>query len=98
MAVRIGLGLADFAFSGASAFWRWVDLCEQGGVDSLWQSDRLSGPQPFLEAMSVMAALAGRTRRLKFGMNVLSVAFREPLVIAKSCATVDFLSEGRMLP
>ena len=98
MAVRIGLGLADFSFSGASAFWRWVDLCEQGGVDSLWQSDRLSGPQPFLESMSVMAALAGRTRRLKFGMNVLSVAFREPLVIAKACATIDFLSDGRLLP
>jgi len=98
MPVRAGIGLAEFPFSDAAAFWRWIDLCDGGGVDSVWQSDRLSGPAPFLEALSLMAALAGRTRKLKFGMNVLSVSFREPLVIAKSCATIDFLSGGRLLP
>jgi len=98
MPVRIGLGLLDYPFSGAAAYWRWVDLCESGGVDSLWQSDRLAGATPFLECMSVMGALAGRTRRLKFGMSVLSMAFREPLIVAKECATIDYLSNGRMLP
>jgi probable F420-dependent oxidoreductase len=48
--------------------------------------------------MSVMAALAGRTRRLKFGVNVLSLAFRDPVLLAKQCATIDVLSEGRLLP
>jgi probable F420-dependent oxidoreductase len=48
--------------------------------------------------MSVMAALAGRTRRLKFGVNVLSLAFRDPVLVAKQCATIDVLSEGRLLP
>ncbi len=98
MSVRIGLGLADFPFSSGKAFWRWVRLCEEGGVDSLWQSDRLVGPAPFLECMSVMAALAGATERMKFGMNVLSLGLREPLVVAKACATIDFLSGGRLLP
>jgi len=45
-----------------------------------------------------MAALAGRTRRLKFGMNVVSVALRDPVLLAKQCATIDVLSEGRLLP
>jgi len=45
-----------------------------------------------------MAALAGRTRRLKFGVNVLSLAFRDPVLLAKQCATIDVLSEGRLLP
>jgi probable F420-dependent oxidoreductase len=45
-----------------------------------------------------MAALAGRTRRLKFGMNVLSLAQRDPVLVAKQCATIDVLSEGRLLP
>ena len=69
----------ELPFSGADAFWRWVDLCEAGGVDSIWQSDRLIGRMPVLESLSVMAALAGRTQRLKFGMNVVSLAFRPPL-------------------
>lgn len=98
MAVRIGLGLADFPFSSPKAFWRWIALCEEGGIDSLWQTDRLSGPTPFLECLSVMAALAGATRKMKFGMNVLALGFREPLVVAKACATIDYLSEGRLLP
>ena len=98
MAVRIGLGLADFPFSSADAFWRWVDLCEDGDIDSLWQTDRLVSKVPFLECMSTMGALAGRTEKLKFGMNVIALGFREPLVIAKECATIDFLSNGRLLP
>src|SRR5258707_661901 len=98
MAVRIGLGLGDFPFSDAKAFWRWVRLCEDGGVDSLWQSDRLVSAQPFLDCMSVMAALAGATERLKFGMNVLALGYREPLLVAKECARIDFLSHGRLLP
>ena len=98
MRVRVGLGLTNFPFSDARAFWRFVERCEAGTVDSLWQSDRLVSPYPQLEVMSTMAALAGATARMKFGMSVAVVAFRDPLVLAKECATIDFLSGGRLLP
>jgi len=96
--VAVGVGLMEFPFSGAETYWRWVDLCEAGGVDSIWQTDRLVTPTPFLECMSVMAALAGRTRRIKFGVNVLSLAMRDAVLVARQCATIDFLSNGRLLP
>jgi probable F420-dependent oxidoreductase len=95
---RIGLGLANFPFSDARAFWRWVERCEDSTVDSIWQTDRLVSPVPQLESMTTMAVLAGATRRLKFGMNVTVVTFRDPLVLARECATIDFLSNGRLLP
>ena len=98
MTVAIGLGLMDFPFAGAGDYWRWVDLCEQGGIDSIWQTDRLVSRTPILECMTTMAALAGRTRRLRFGMNVVSLALRDPVLLAKQCATIDVLSEGRLLP
>jgi probable F420-dependent oxidoreductase len=98
MTISVGMGIAAFPFADARGFWRWVDLCEAGGVDSIWQSDRVISTAPALECMSVMAALAGRTRRLKFGMNVLSLAQRDPVLVAKQCATIDVLSEGRLLP
>ena len=98
MSIKVGIGLANFPFSNTQAFWRWVDLCETGGVDSIWQSDRLSGRDPNLDCLSVMAALAGATQRIKFGMNVASVALRDPFVLAKQCATIDVLSNGRLLP
>jgi probable F420-dependent oxidoreductase len=98
VSVAIGLGLMDFPFTSGADYWRWVDLCEEGGVDSLWQTDRLVSKQPILECMATMGALAGRTRRLRFGMNVVSLALRDPVLLAKQCATIDVLSEGRLLP
>src|SRR6185437_10102350 len=98
VSVAIGIGLMDYPFAGAGDYWRWVDLCEAGGIDSIWQTDRLVSKTPILECMTVMAALAGRTRRLRFGMNVVSLALRDPVLLAKQCATIDVLSDGRLLP
>lgn len=96
--VRIGIGVFGFPFEGARDFWRLVECCEESGVDSLWQSDRLVSRERGLESITTMAALAGATERLKFGMGVTVVSFRDPLVLAKQCATIDWLSDGRLLP
>ncbi len=96
--IAVGVGIMEYPFDTADGFWRWVDLCEQGGIDSIWQTDRLVSRTPFLECMTMLAAVAGRTRRVKFGVNVVSVAMREPVLLAKQCATVDVLSNGRLLP
>ncbi len=97
MSVRIGLGIATFPFASVKNFWRWIELCEENGIDSFWQTDRIVSPQPFMESMAMMAAVAGATKRLKFGMNVVVLPFRDPMLLAKECATIDFLSEGRLL-
>ena len=98
MSVRVGLGFIAFPFSSAEAFWRWVDACEDGPVDSVWLSERLVSPQPALEPLTTLAAVAGRTRRLKFGVNATVLPLRDPLILAKECATIDYLSGGRFLP
>lgn len=96
--IAVGLGLQDFPFDTIAGYWRWVDRCEAGGVDSLWQTDRIVSREPILECMVTMAALAGRTTRIKFGMNVVSLALRDPVLAAKQCATIDVLAGGRLLP
>jgi probable F420-dependent oxidoreductase len=98
MGIGAGIGIANFTFDDARGFWRWVDLCDNGGVDSIWQSDRIIDAAPNLETMSVMAALAGGSKHLKFGMNVASLGLRHPVLTAKACATIDVLSDGRLLP
>lgn len=97
-AIAAGIGLMEYPFDTTQGFWRWVDLCEQGGLDSIWQTDRLISRSPILECMTALAAIAGRTRRVKFGVNVVSVAMRDPVLLAKQCATIDVLSDGRLLP
>lgn len=98
MSVRIGLGLAGFPFTSPSAFLDWIDLCEDSPIDSVWLSERLVSPQPVLEPLTAFGVIAGRTQRLKFGMNAIVLPFRDPLVLAKECATLDYLSGGRLLP
>mgnify|MGYP002725621456 FL=1 len=98
MSIRAGIGLSTYPFSSTDGFWQWVQVCEEGDVDSIWQTDTLVSKEPMLECMTTMAAIAGATKKLKFGMNVASVALRNPLVLAKQCATIDVLSNGRILP
>jgi probable F420-dependent oxidoreductase len=83
---------------GAELFWRLVDVCERTEIDSLWFSDRLSSPLTVLEPITAMAAVAARTRRLKFGPSVLVAPFRSPVLAARELAMLDYLSRGRVLP
>src|SRR5262249_40916167 len=55
-------------------------------------------PLQALEPSPGLAMIAGRTERIKFGMSVAVLPVRDPLVLAKEIATIDFLSNGRMLP
>lgn len=98
MKLRIGIGISTLPAATSRGFFDWVELCESSDVDSIWQTDRLVSEQPFLESLAVMAALAGATERVKFGMNAVVAPLRDPLVLAKQCATIDWLSGGRLLP
>src|SRR5882724_3960754 len=84
--------------AGRDFFWRFVDLCEKSEIDSLWFSERLSSPLPLPEPMTAMAAVAARTTRLKFGPSVFVTPFRNPVLMAREIAMVDYLSNGRILP
>ena len=96
--IRIGVmpGPWPEGAAGADLLWRLADLCEASAIDSLWLSDRLLAPT--LEPLTAIAAAAARTRRLKFGTAVLVLPFRSPLLAAKTLATLDVISQGRVFP
>jgi len=98
VAIRLGFGLLNYPFDDGRAFFRWVENLERRRIDSVWQSDRLISTDNYLESLSALAALAGCTERIKFGMNAIVAPLRDPLVLAKQCATIDYLSNGRLLP
>lgn len=100
MSVRVGVAITGWPFptEDPRLLFDYAEACDRLGVDSLWLSERLAGPATFLEPMAAIAAMAARTRSLKFGMSVLVLPARNPVVLARQIATVDFLAGGRMLP
>ncbi len=96
MKVRIGVGLGVRTSLHGPEYGDVVDSIERLGFDSLWLSERISGEAP--DPVVAMAYAAGRTTRLKFGMSVLVLPGRNPVVLAKELATLAVMSGGRLLP
>jgi alkanesulfonate monooxygenase SsuD/methylene tetrahydromethanopterin reductase-like flavin-dependent oxidoreductase (luciferase family) len=89
----------------------WSDIlevtryAESTGWDGVYVADHFMGSgdagggptTPTHEATAVMGALAEATERVRIGSLVFSVTFRHPAVLAKWAASVDHVSDGRLL-
>ncbi len=98
MSIRIGVAPGAWEWTaGGESFFRFVEASEALGWDSLWLTDRVISEQLSLEPVTALAAVAARTSKIKLGTAVIALPFRNPVVLAKELATVDFLSGGRLL-
>src|SRR5437667_9646052 len=78
---------------------------DEWGVDGVFVPDHILAPWAPIEhsgpswpdPISLLAYLAGRTRRIQVGASVIVLPYRNPLVIAKAAATVDQVSGGRFI-
>jgi len=68
--------------------------CEAMGLHSMWTIDRIAYDN--LEPLTILAAAAGATRTIRLGTSVLLPALRSPALLAKTVATLDFISAGRL--
>jgi len=73
-----------------------ADHAEKTGLDAVWIGDSLLA-KPRHEPLALIAAIAGRTRRIKMGTAVLLPMLRNPVLLAHQVATIDQLSEGRIV-
>jgi probable F420-dependent oxidoreductase len=88
---------------------RLGEAAEKTGVDSIWVSEHLVVPDPkrppsnmdpgdpILDPVTALAFLAGRTRSVLLGTGIVVLPLRNPLILAKELATVDVLSNGRLV-
>ena len=78
---------------------------EELGFDSVWVNhhilnvgyifDRL-GSKPYYDAITVLTWVAAHTERVRLGTTVLVLPYLNPLVLAKTLATLDVMSKGRL--
>jgi alkanesulfonate monooxygenase SsuD/methylene tetrahydromethanopterin reductase-like flavin-dependent oxidoreductase (luciferase family) len=73
-----------------------ADRAEAAGFDSVWIGDSITA-RPRHEPLTLLAAVAGRTRRVLLGTAVLLPALRPPVVLAHVVATLDRAAEGRLV-
>lgn len=69
---------------------------ERLGWDSVWVGDSLLA-RPRHEPLTLLAAVAAKTRRVELGTAVLLPALRNPVLLAHQVATLDQVSEGRLI-
>ena len=73
-----------------------AETAEGHGFDSVWCGDSVLA-RPRLEALSTLAAIAGRTQRVKLGTAVFLPALRNPVILANEVANLDIISNGRVI-
>jgi alkanesulfonate monooxygenase SsuD/methylene tetrahydromethanopterin reductase-like flavin-dependent oxidoreductase (luciferase family) len=81
---------------------RMARTAEAVGFDSIWLGDHLlydtpAGPRGPWEVWTSLAALAACTERIRLGPLVASTSFHAPAMLAKLAATVDEISNGRLI-
>jgi probable F420-dependent oxidoreductase len=73
-----------------------AERAEALGYDSVWVGDSITA-RPRHEPLTLLSAVAARTRRVELGTAVLLPALRNPVVLAHGIATLDQISEGRFI-
>ena len=91
-----------------AAGWSYQEICdvaqlaEKSGFDSFWVSDHFFGgpggtpDRNCLEAWTLLAALARDTTKIRLGVLVAAIQYRNPALQAKMAAGVDHMSGGRL--
>ena len=95
-----GLAIRNFVGPGEvpdiQALYAYSERAEALGFESLWAWDHvLLGVEPsfpIVDSITMLGAVAARTRKIKLGTGVLVLPMRNPFAVAKSVAT---LREGR---
>jgi probable F420-dependent oxidoreductase len=88
-------------FPDAEALIQYGVRMEELGFDSIWVWDHIFlgvDPHfPIIESLSLLTAIAARTKKIKLSTGILVLPLRNPVLLAKQISSMDQLSNGRML-
>jgi probable F420-dependent oxidoreductase len=105
--MRIGVSLLNnWGIEDAQALVGLASRAEELGFDSVWVHDHVFnvghvfdriGGKPYYEPLTLLSFVAARTRRVRLGTSVLVLPYHNPIRLAKTAATLDVLSGGRLI-
>ena len=104
--MRVGFSLLNNqGLDDARAMVELASQAEALGFDSVWTHDHVFnvghvfdriGGKPYYEPLTVLSHVAARTERVRLGTSVLVLPYHNPIRLAKTAATLDVLSGGRL--
>jgi len=106
--MKFGLRNTSFVYpDGKGDIWAdaktHIQRAERDGFDSFWVMDHFyqlpahgSEEEPFLDAWTILPALAAVTSRIRLGAMVSPVGYRNPALLARMAASLDHISKGRL--
>lgn len=89
--MRLGLELG-YLTKGSPDPAALAKKAEAAGFDSVWVSEAWGS-----DAVSLLAWIGARTERITLGTAILPIGSRSPALLAQTAATLDMLSEGRLI-
>jgi probable F420-dependent oxidoreductase len=105
--MKIGFSLLNnWGIEDVQALVGLAERAEELGFDSVWVHDHVFnvghvfdriGGRPYYEPLTLLSFVAGRTRRVRLGTSVLVLPYHNPIRLAKTAATLDVLSGGRLI-
>jgi len=97
--VRLGVAIPQTILSGSfdvRGIRGFLSRAEALGFESVWVVEQILGSVRSLEPVTLLTYAAACTERIRLGSAVLLTALRSPIHLAKSVATLDQLSGGRI--
>ena len=97
--VRFAIAIPQHVAGGTfepTAFRAFMTRAEELGFESAWTQEQVLGDMPSLSPLETMAYAAACSERIRLGCAVLVSTLHSPLHLAKSIATLDQLSRGRI--
>ena len=75
----------------------FADTTVQMGFDSIWIPDTMITREHALDCFPTLGAFVEHTQDIMLGTCVVVVPHRHPAILAKEVATLDYMSEGRII-
>ncbi len=94
-AISIPQSASDGAFDPA-AFRRYMQRAEELGFESAWTNEQILGTMPLFGPVETMTYAAACTERIRLGCSMFILPLYSPVHLAKSLASLDQLSCGRL--
>jgi probable F420-dependent oxidoreductase len=93
----VTLGLVLPPFDEPARIYAAAQMAEAHHFHSVWAPDATLPGYPWLDSLAVLGGVVAVTNRVQVGTSVFVLARRNPILLAHSLATLDYLSGGRFI-